>query len=50
MMCSNCGSEDITDYNEFGCPGGYRYFCNECHFLWGKLQPVDQDDEETEGE
>jgi hypothetical protein len=37
MRCINCGSDDVTDYNEFGCPGGFRYFCNGCHYLWGKL-------------
>ena len=38
MECPNCQSEDITDHNEFGLPGGYRYWCHECGHLFGELE------------
>lgn len=37
ITCSHCGGKDVTDYEEFGYPGGYRFFCNDCKYLWHRM-------------
>jgi len=37
VKCPKCYCDNVTDHEEFGLPGGYRYKCHECDYLWGKL-------------
>jgi len=37
FKCPKCKSEKINDYTEFGLPGGYRFMCSKCKYLWEKL-------------
>ena len=41
MTCNNCGSTDVTDHSAYGVPGGYRYYCTVCQYLWGKYNVED---------
>ena len=37
VKCPMCFGDNVTDHEEFGLPGGFRYRCHDCDYMWGRL-------------